>query len=95
MRGVSRVRLGGGDEGSGPGHILYGVTTDEVTPSSTRDSASRFQLRGSAAGCWKSSFPRRGSSDCGSSALGDRQLMNTSEKVALDRKPDLKMCAGW
>ena len=29
------------------------------------------------------SFPRRGSSDCGSSALGDRQLVNSSQRVAL------------
>ena len=27
------------------------------------------------------------SSDCGSSALGDRQLMNSSQRVALDREP--------
>ena len=38
-----------------PGHILYGVTADEVNPASTRDSASRvFQRRASVLvkRCW-------------------------------------------
>ena len=41
--------------------------------------------------CWvqEEYFPRRGSSDCGSSALGDRQLVNSSRQVALDREPHL------
>ena len=33
----------------------------------------------------KSSFPRRGSSDCGSSALADKQLVNSSQRVTLVR----------
>ena len=32
------------------------------------------------------SFPRRGSSDRGSSAPGDRQLVNSSQRVALERE---------
>ena len=72
------------------GHILYGVrvTTDEVNPSTTYDSASRgFQRRDNAAWCWKSSSPRRGSSDCGSSALGNKQLVKSSHEWPLTRSP--------
>ena len=69
---------------SGPHHLWCHHPADEVNPSSARDSSSRvFQRRGYAAGCWKSSFPRQGSGDCGSSALGDRQLLNSSQRVPL------------
>ena len=40
MGGVSRVRRGYCSDRC-PGHILFGVTTEEVNPTSTRDSASR------------------------------------------------------
>ena len=48
-----------------------------------------FQRRGNATECWESPFPRRGSSDRGFSALGDRQrqLVKSSQQWPLTWSP--------